>query len=242
MAIAYVRSAGNAGGYSFSMDIGTAGTNRLVTVHVGDENKSILHTGATVDGKSCTVIHSVVNTTGAGNVGAMYYIDEDGLGASAGTVTITATGGDSGHGVIAMLHTGVSQSGPYDSGYDNTSAGINTITVNNIDCPANGIVIANWGEGRGSQTISLPSPLIERATYDPSSADLWASSGIESSAQTNKQYQSTTSPQSDHYRASAVVATWAEAVTGWQGKINSVTNPGKVNSVDSTDISTINET
>ena len=64
MAIAYVRTEG-AMGANFNMDIGSAGTNRLVTVHIGDETASLIGiTGVTVDGKSCTKLHDIVNTIG----------------------------------------------------------------------------------------------------------------------------------------------------------------------------------
>ena len=139
-----------------------------------------------------------------------------------------------------MLHTGVSQNGPYDSGYDNTSAATNTITVTNIDCPANGLVASNWGEGYNGRTINtITSPLTERAQYNPSSADLWAHSGVETGAQTNKTYTLTIN-EADHYRAVEIVATWAPATAGWSGKVNTITSIEKVNTINLSSISKIN--
>ena len=244
MAIAYVRTAG-AMGANFNIDIGTAGTDRLVTIHIGDERSSLIGiTAVTVDGKSCTKLHDIVNTIGAGNAQQFWYITETTLGSSNGSVTVAFTGTwDTGHRAQAMLHTGVADGAPQDSGYDNTSGAISTITVTGIDCPANGVVIGGWGQGYGApgSISSITSPHTERFLQSPSSATLAGSSGLETVEQTNKTYILTWN-EANQYRGTGIVATWAEAVSGWQGKVNSITNPGKVNSVDSTNISTINET
>jgi len=214
MAISYVRTSG-AAGVNFSFDIGTAGTDRLVTVHIGDERGTLIGiTGVTVDGKSMTKLHDIVNTIGAGNAQQFWYITETALGASNGTVTVAFTGTwDTGHRADAMLHTGVADGAPYDSGYDNTSGAINTITVTGIDCPLNGIAVAGWGHGQ--QAIgpagSTTSPQIDRYEVSYSSAEFCGSSGVETSAQTNKTYVRTWSGGPDQYRGTGIVATWTEA-------------------------------
>ncbi len=213
MAIAYVRTEG-AMGANFNMDIGSAGTNRLVTVHIGDETASLIGiTGVTVDGKSCTKLHDIVNTIGAGNRQQFWYITESTLGASSGLVAIEFTGSwDTGHRAQAMLHTGVQDGAPHDSGYDDTSGAVGTITVTNIDCPANGVVVAGWGQGQDSPgaITSITSPIVDRAILTPSSATLVVSSGIESGAVSDKTYVLDW-VNTNGFRHTGIVGTWAEA-------------------------------
>ena len=98
-----------------------------------DESAGINLTGATVDGKACNYVIRANNTVGAGNHQELWYCDEDDLGASNGTVTVAITGGDAGWGTHAHLYTGVDQTGPTDSGIDETSATVATVTVTGID-------------------------------------------------------------------------------------------------------------
>ena len=211
--IVYVRTAG-ALGANFSMDIGTAGTDRLVTIHIGDERATLIGvTAVTVDGKSCTKLHDIVNTIGAGNAQQFWYITESTLGSSNGSVTIAFTGTwDTGHRAQAMLHTGVQDGAPYDSGYDNTSGAVGTVTVTGIDCPADGVVVAGWGQGQivNDTITSIMSPHIERYNETPGSATLAGSSGIETAQQTNKTYVLDWNA-TDGYRHTGIVASWAEA-------------------------------
>lgn len=213
MPVAYVRTAG-ANGANFSLNIGTAGTDRLITVNIGDEVATLIGiTAVTVDGKSMTKLHDIVNTIGAGNAQQMWYITESTLGASNGTVTVAFTGTwDTGHRADAMLHTGVQDGAPHDSGYDNTSGAISTITVPGIDCPANGLVVAGWGQGFGAPggVSSITSPHTQRFLTVPTSATLCGSSGVETAQQTNKTYVMTWT-EADQYRGTGIVATWAEA-------------------------------
>ena len=212
MPIAYSTTAG-ANGANFSLNIGTAGTNRLVTVHIGDEQASLIGiTGVSVDGKACTLLHNIVNTIGAGNAQQFWYITESGLGSSNGTVTVSFTGTwDTGHRADAMVHTGVADQAPTDSGFDNTSGAINTITVTGIDCPANGLVVFGGGQGSASPGAiqSLTSPLVNRFITTPSSATLAGNSGVESSEQTNKTYVLTWT-NADQFRGTGIVGTWPE--------------------------------
>lgn len=211
--ITYERTAG-AMGANFNLDIGTAGTDRLVTIHIGEEQASLIGiTAVTVDGKSCTKLHDIVNTLGAGNAQQFWYITESTLGSSNGTVSVAFTGTwDTGHRAQAMLHTGVQDGAPHDSGYDNTSGAVGTVTVTGIDCPANGLVVAGWGQGQmAPDTItSITSPHTSRFIEVPTSATLAGSSGVETVQQTNKTYVldwNTT----DGFRQTGIVATWAAA-------------------------------
>ncbi len=212
MAVAYSTTAG-ANGANFSLNIGAAGTNRLVTVHIGDERSSLIGiTGVSVDGKACTLLHNIVNTIGAGNAQQFWYITESGLGSSNGTVTVSFTGTwDTGHRADAMVHTGVADQAPTDSGFDNTSGAVGSVTVTGIDCPANGLVVAGWGQGQDSPGAinTVTSPHVQRFLTTPSSATICGTSGVESSQVTNKTYvlDWTTA---DGFRHTGIVATWPE--------------------------------
>lgn len=241
MAIAFVGT-GGALATSFSFDIGTAGTDRLVTVHLDLESTGLIAVSAvTVDGKSCTLIHDIVNTIGGGNAQQMWYIDEAALGASNGSVTVDFTGSATGTRLQAMLHTGVLGGTPNDSGFDNTSGAIGTVTVNGIDCPANGVVIAGWAQGQNSpgSIVSITSPHTERFLEVPTSATVAGSSGIEVSGATNKTYTLNWTT-GDGFRHTGIVATWAQA--GYGNDINTVlsANIGSINTVATSSIATVN--
>ncbi|MCK4791868.1 MAG: DUF2341 domain-containing protein, partial [Desulfobacteraceae bacterium] len=211
--ITYVRSNGTGLSTTTTLDIGTPGTDRLVVVFAGHESTGTNLTGVTVDTKACTLVTIADNPDGLGNHLEMWYIDEDGLGASTGTVTIAITGGDATWAVHAHLYTGVDQSGPTDSGIDNTSASTTTATVTGIDVPANGLVVMGSGEGQDGLTATWTAPLVERidgGVADPSSGDMADASAVESTQQTNKTYVCTWSGV--HNRATAIVAVWRVAV------------------------------
>jgi len=210
--ITYVRSNGTGLSTTTTLDIGTPGTDRLIVVFAGHESTGTNLTGVTVDTKACTLVTIADNPTGLGNHLEMWYIDEDGLGASTGTVTIAITGGDATWAVHAHLYTGVDQSGPTDSGIDNTSASTTTATVTGIDVLANGLVVMGSGEGQDGLTATWTAPLVERidgVVADPSSADMADASAVESTQQTNKTYVCTWSGV--HNRATAIVAVWPVA-------------------------------
>ena len=198
------------GSDTMSLDIGTAGTDRVVAVYLAVEDSGTSASGVTVDGKSATLVAVADNPNSVGNHSELWYIDEDALSASTGTVTIAAQGVSSLWGIQAVLLTGVDQSGPTDFGIDNTSVGTTTITPTAIDVPEGGAVVMGGGEGSQNRSVTaITSPLTVLESHDPSSADMFLGAGIESSAQTDKAYVITLS--SSHNRASGVVASWAPA-------------------------------
>ncbi|MFC1648667.1 PA14 domain-containing protein, partial [Nanoarchaeota archaeon] len=209
--ITFVRS-GGVTGVSFAFDIDTP-NDRLVVIFAGVESTGTSLTGVTVDSNPCNLVVVADNPTDAGNHQELWYCDEDDLGASSESVTVAITGGGATWGVHAHLYTGVSQSGYNDVGIDNTSAAVNTITVNGIDVVEDGLVVAGWGEGTGGLTISTQtSPLTtQQDGPDPSSADLFTSYGVESAAQSSKTYSVTLSGA--HNRATGIVASWNLANT-----------------------------
>jgi len=204
----FVRS-GGIQGTSFSFDIGSAGTDRLVVVIAGDEHTDRTDlTGVTVDDKSCNWVATAHNEqTATRNHQEMWYCDEANLGSSNGTVTVAITGGASDWGLHAHLYTDVSQAGPTGSWIDDTSNATNTVTVNLVDVPADGLVVMSAGHG-SSDSISLwTSPLIQRQNGpDPNSARLAEASAVESSAQTDKTYVATWS--GNFNRGTGIVAVW----------------------------------
>lgn len=106
-----------------TVDIGLPNRNRVVVVMTsvadgtGDEDVSAV----TVDGNSATLVARAQRT---GVTCEMWYVDDDGLGDSAGPVAVAVSGpttpGDVG--VWAAVAAGLDQSGPADSGTD-TAAG-----------------------------------------------------------------------------------------------------------------------
>ena len=206
--IEFIRTAG-VKGTSFTMDIGTPGTNRLVVVQYGRETKSQTVSSVTVNGKTCALVLSIVNTIGAGNTQEMWYIDESGLGASTGVVTITVVGGTSAGWSAAQLFEGVLGGAPFHVGYDNTSGAISTLTVTGMQCPANGLLVAGFAQGNASPGVvaSVTSPLVQRYLNKPNSATLTGYSGVEVTEVTDKTYVLTWT-NSNQYRGTAIIATW----------------------------------
>ena len=203
----YIRSAA-ATGVSATLNVGSPGTNRLVVVVAGDESSGTNLSAVRVDGKSCVLVTRANNVSGAGNHQEMWYCDEDNLGSASGSVSVTITGGDSSWATHALLFTGASQSGPFDFGIDQTSAGVSFVTVPGIDAPAGSIVVMGAGAGNGSAWNSYTSPLSEHTDGPhPSSAILGTASSIETSFQTNKTYVAT-SNISDFLRGTGIVAVW----------------------------------
>ena len=207
----FVRSAGAAGA-SFSIDVGSPNADRLLVVHHGQETQSSNVTSVTVDGKNCALVLSTVNTIGAGNMQEMWYIDEAGLGASTGSVTVQVVGASSSAWSAAQLFEGVLGGAPFHVGHDNTSGAISTLTVNGMQCPANSLVVAGFGQGYSAPGIvaSVTAPLEQRFVEAPSSATLAGYSGVETLEVTNKTYVLTWT-DADQYRGTAIIAAWPPA-------------------------------
>lgn len=206
--LSFVRAGGVTGTF-FSFDIGSPATGRLVVVFADDESTGTSLTDVTVDSNSCNLVTEADNPSGTGNHQEMWYCDEDELGSSGGLVTIAIMGGDSGWGVHAHLHTGVSQTGPTDIELNDTAAGVSTIEVANVTTPAAGLVVFGAGHGLAGTFVGWTPPLAERTDFPdptPMSARLGTASGIESSPQTNKTYIATTS--SPFNRGTGIVAVW----------------------------------
>lgn len=200
--------AGGATGTSLTIDIGDAGNNRLIAIFAGDESDGTSLTGVTVDGKTATKVTEADNPSGLGNHLELWYIDEDGLGASAGSVTIAITGGDAGWAIHAQVFYGVDQDGEFDAEIEEAVASAADIDVENVTVPAGGIVVMGAGQGSSGQADNWTSPLIEVTDGPgPSSAVLATAAAIETSLQTNKTYSCTMSVTFN--RGTGIVASWA---------------------------------
>ena len=211
MAITREYTAG-ATGTSCTLNIGTAGNNRLVVVFTNDESTNQL-TGVTVDGKSCTKIAHAANSVSGTNISEMWYILEATLGSSNGSVTVAITGGDTGYGVHAATFYGVDQAAPGEYQIEDQAVDpASTISIENQDCPANGLVCMVAGHGLTDAFSSWTSPLTTIDTSNPTSAIMASGSGIESSAQSNKTYVCTFAASFN--RGSGITASWSEASTG----------------------------
>jgi hypothetical protein len=225
-AVSFVRSGGVTGS-SFSFDIGSAGTDRLIVVIVGDEQASGQTdlTGVTVDGKSCnlvTISHNTQDPTR--NHQEMWYCDEDDLGSSNGSVTVAISGDDGSWAIHAHLYIGVSQSGPIDFQIDNTSDNQFEILPAALDIPANGFVVFGAGNGNletyndndwdtnpteGSDDGISPEIEMTETTDspNPTSAVLATAYWISNtSAQTNRLFRARNSISTN--RGTGIIAAW----------------------------------
>lgn len=216
MAIVFQRVA-SAVGQSVTIDIGAAGNNRLLIVQYGDESQNTDDTamGGTpsVDGKNFTLRISKNNPDGIGNSQEMWTHDEASLGSSNGSLSVSGGGIDGGSAIRVSLWYGVDDGLPTDTGFDDTTIGPTDSAIN-MDVPANGLVVLGYGNGNSFNSSGWTSPLTERvdaATNPPSSAGLGFASGIESSAQTNKQYTATGTAS---LRSTMLGMAFAEASTG----------------------------
>lgn len=199
--------AGGGSGTSFSFDIGTPGTDRLVVVVADDESSGSSLSDVTVDGNSCNKVTEADNPSGAGNHQEMWYCDEDDLGTSSGLVTVAIVGGNFGWASHAHLYTGVSQTGPSDIEIEDAAVGVSTIEVEFVTVPAGGVVVFGAAHGSAGSFVGWTSPLLERTEGpDPSSSVLATASEVESSSQTDKTYIATAS--SSFNRGTGIVAVW----------------------------------
>ena len=205
--------AGGISGTSFSLDIGSPGTGRLVVVLADDESKGTSLTDVTVDANSCNKVTEAENSAGGGNHQEMWYCDEDDLGSSSGSVPIAVGGGDDGWAVHAQLYTEVSQAGPTDIEIENTAGPVSTIEVEFVTVPASGVVVFGAAHGSAGSFTSWTSPLLERTDGpNPDSARFGTAGGTEASSQTNKTYVATASVA--FTRGTGIVAVWPSSGAG----------------------------
>jgi len=210
--IEFQRASGSSG-QSHSIDIGSAGNNRLVVVVACDESTGISLTNVTVDGKDCTKAGDEANNPdGLGNHQELWYILEETLGSSNGTVTVTCTGGDAEWATHVHVYYGVNQSTPYAFEVEKAITGETTISVENVSSLDGSVVIFSACQGTSGLTPSWTSPLTVRTNGpDPSSTDLATASNLESTGQTNKTYVCTWNAAFN--RGTGIVAVWEPAET-----------------------------
>jgi len=212
MAIVHQRTA-SATGTSVSVDIGAAGNDRLIIVSLNDESTpgETFQGTVTVDGKSFTQAVVANNSDGAGSHLEVHTIDEDALGSSNGTQTVSFSGGDVGWGIRVSVYYGVKDDTLVDSGKDNTTVG-NNVSVSNISSNNNSLVYMAAGNGSTGGSSGWTSPLTERvdgATNPPASAVFGVADGIETTGQTDKTYSATVG--GGGLRSSAIVVVFDEA-------------------------------
>lgn len=204
--------AGGATGTSFSIDIGAAGNDRLVIVFANNEDQGAGFSAVSVDGKAMTQYLNVINTLGSGNQGEMWAIHEDQLGASNGTVTVAATGGDADWAMHAHVYTGVKQQAPKATFSQNTGDNTDTSTVTGVNAAVDELVAMMSGGGNpGTSTWSAP--LIER--YDenyPVSAGYASASAILTTALVDASL--TTTFSQTMLRTVGLVGVWEPAPGG----------------------------
>lgn len=219
MAITYVRSA-TANDDNVDIDCGSADTDRLLVIFAHIEGDVGWLSGITADSKAMTLVDQADSGDNFGQ-SEMYYIDEDVLTTSNGTINIAISGGSSAYVLNAMLFTGVSQDGPSDSGnFGDTTA--TDVVVTNITSADNSVIIFGSYEGQGGgATSSWTSPLTERSTQVGSSNSQFTASGIETTGQSNKTYTHVWSASRN--RIGGIVGVWAEAGAGVEYEITGVT-------------------
>ncbi len=228
--------AGGVRGTSFSFDIGSPGTDRLVVVLADDESTGTSLTDVTVDSNSCNKVTEAENSAGGGNHQEMWYCDEDDLGTSSGSVPIVVSGGDGNWAVHAQLYTEVSQAGPTDIEIEDTAESVSTIEVELVTVPAAGLVVFGAAHGSGGSFTSWTSPLLERTDGpNPASARFGTASGTEAFSQPNKTYVATAS--GTFSRGTGIVAAWpssgaGESDTAWSGFGLDLGPQDRVNSVE----------
>jgi len=218
--IEFQRASGSTG-LSHSIDIGSAGNNRLVVVIACDESSGTNLSNVTVDGKNCTRAGRA-NNPGfpAGSHQELWYILESTLGSSAGTVTVICTGGDAGWATHVLVFYGVNQSTPYDFEVEQAVANGTQISIENVSSLDSSVVIFSASNGTAGLTPSWTSPLSVRTNGpDPSGADLATASGIESTGQTNKTYVCTWSATFN--RGTGIAAVWEPATGISEGALTS---------------------
>lgn len=207
MAITFQRISASTG-TSLTVDIGSAGNDRLVIVGVNHESApGATYQGAvTVDGITADEIAVADNPDGAGNHQEMFAIDETALGSSSGTVTVSYSGGDGTWAIYAAVYYGVDSSTPSATAVDQTTVAPTSISVGPVNVPADALVATGFGNG-GSGTMTFDAPLTSRDDNigPPSSAVFGFADFINSSTpQTNQTY--TGSATGNSLRNTGIVA------------------------------------
>lgn len=207
MAIAYVRSATDVA-TTVDIDCGSADTDRVLVFCAHIEGDVGWLSSVSADGKAMTLIDRIECSDSFGQC-EMWYIDEDVLTTSNGTISVAITGGSASYVLNAMLFTGVDQTGPTDFGSAEDLTATD-VTVTNITSSNASVIVMGSFEGQGGgSTTSWTSPLTERSSQAGSSNTQKTASGIESSGQSDKTYTHVWS--SSRNRIGGIVATWTEA-------------------------------
>lgn len=198
---------------STTLDIGTAGTDRLVVVLFHNEGLADL-SSVTVDDNSCNFVD--MDETSPSIHVEMWYCDEDDLGVSAGSVVIDSVGGDAGWVTDAYLFTGITQNGPYDFGTSTSNVGTK-VTVTDIDAPLSGLIImgaANTTTNNSADYDIYTTPMLAKHIDGTSPAGATSGSGLgfANASTSNLSYFAQTEGSTP--TAVAVLATWEVTSVG----------------------------
>jgi hypothetical protein len=191
----HMRTASRAAGYANNMDvdIGEAGNDRLIVVTMDDESEpgATFQGTVTVDGKSFTQAKLAENIDGLGNHLECHTIDEATLGASAGSLNVSYSGGDNNWGMTVDVFYGVKNDTLVDSGVDDTTIG-SPISISSIDSNDDALVFMAAANGSGGTFSAWTSPLTAiGAPNTPLYAVYQTAWGVETTGQTNKTYEVT---------------------------------------------------
>jgi len=184
---------GQASGNSLTIDVGVQGNDRLVVVFVATEQSlGALQKGLmAVDGKSFSFKNVVDSSSGSGLHLEMYAIDDDTLGVTVGsqTITFTPTAGAN-WGIHAQVWYGAIDHSVYDSVTASVASGI-SITANNLSNFDNALVVMGAVNSNVSSTYSSWSPDITERTDGaprPTGCNLGTAAAAITDAATNVDY------------------------------------------------------
>lgn len=186
MAVTPIDFTDASGTASFTLDIGSAGTDRLVVVASGFEGHGTI-SSATCDGKAMTEIGDADNLDSVGNRTSLWAIDEAALGASSGTVTIAVSlsSTTASYGLLGASFSGV---GALVDVATNTTSTSSSSVAASIDAENSGLVLGVACNGSGHAYSSATSPLGLLAEFEPSSANSAMVWGAETADRTAKSY------------------------------------------------------
>ena len=220
----HVRTASRATGYANNMDvdIGEAGNDRLIVVTLDSESKpgATFQGTVTVDGKSFTQAKLAENTDGAGNHLECHTIDEATLGASAGVLNVSYSGGDNSWGMTVDVFYGVKNDTVVDSNVDSTTIG-SPVSVSSIDSNDDALVFMVGANGASGTFSGWTAPLTAIGSPNtPSSAVYQTAWGVETTGQTNKTYE-VTGPAT--LRSAGIVMVFDFATTAYDESLSLAT-------------------